>query len=723
MKPSMPFQTTRSRAWPALLVSVGAWTLAVGAAAPDEFSTWSDFEGNSHGSKYSSLSQINAKNVNQLEVAWTFETGAVLNAQPLLVDGKLIVAAAQGAVVALDPATGKALWRTPNVIQRGRMRGFTYWASKDGKDKRVIFPSGGKLIALDVVTGTQIAGFAADLSEGVDRPGNTRPAQSGSPPRVFENLLIVGSAVGEEYDSSLPGHIRAYDAVTGKLVWVFRTIPHPGEFGYETWPKDGYQRLGGANDWGGLTLDRKRGVVYVVTGSASYDFYGAERLGENLFANSLIALDARTGKRIWHFQAIHHDLWDYDNTNGPTLMSVRQNGKRVDAVVLATKSGLLFAFDRANGKPLWPIEEKPVPASDVPGEVASPTQPFQTKLAPFSRISFTEADLDPELPPAEKAYWTKVLRESRNEGLYTPPALRDTMQIPGNQGGANWGMSAAEPDSGRYYVMSYELPAFLKLGTGPDISFILQAEEEGGPGAGAYAANCQLCHGAERAGTPPAIPSLVGIGARMTDAQMKEAIRNAKAPMPSFAHLDDAEVEDLIRYLRAEGKPTGMPSTVRRFAQPSSVGPNGQTRYRSGFGFALSKAGNPIIRPPWATLSAYDMNKGDKLWTVPIGGIPGRPNAGAPFSRAGLAVTAGGLVFAASMGDRTLYGYDAKTGKVVWQKVLPSIPDGLPAVYAVGGREYIVWTVSNYNGQPQQGSTVKPAPGVNSYVAFALPKR
>jgi quinoprotein glucose dehydrogenase len=736
----------------AVAVALGAVAApqAIGAASQDAYSGWGDYEGNPEGSKYSSLTQINRSNVSQLQVAWTYETGGTTNAQPLLFDGRLIVAASDGSVVALDPESGQEIWRTRKVVGGGRMRGFTTWQSKDGSDKRIIFPSFQKLIALDVRTGKVVPGFSADLTEGLSRFGEkVERAQSGSPPRVFEDILIVGSAPGEDFEAP-PGDIRAFSAITGKLVWQFHTIPRPGEFGYDTWPKDAWKTVGGANDWGGLTLDRKRGIAFVVTGSPSFHFYGGERHGDNLFGNSIIALDARTGKRLWHFQAVHHDLWDYDNANGPTLLTVRQNGKPVDAVALATKSGLLFVFNRVTGKPLFPIEERPVGQTDVPGEQSSPTQPFPKKIPPFIRISITEADLDPMLPPAEKAYWAKLIREARNEGLYTAPSLRNTISMPGSQGGANVAMSAAEPNSGRYYIYAHEIPAILKMSTATDDKFVLQAEIAGGHGAGVYVQHCQLCHLAEREGAPPAIPSLVGIGSRMSDAELREKIREGKAPMPSFASLPAADFDAVVEYLKSDGKSSG-PAVAARGTLPPSEGngpapgafgpggrggrppvasvngnlpsPRGAPRYRSGDGFTMSKMGQSILAPPWQTVTAYDLNKGDKLWSVPLGGTEGRPNTGMAMSKGGIAVTAGGLVFAASAGDRTAYAFDRDTGKVVWQQKLPSVPDGLPSIYESGGRQFIVWSAANYSPRPSLGTTKPPEPGVNSYVAFALPKQ
>ena len=294
-------------------------------------------------------------------------------------------------------------------------------------------------------------------------PRTVTRIQTDSPGRVFEDLILLGSTPGEAYLSA-PGDIRAYNVITGKLVWSFHTIPHPGEFGYDTWPKDAWKYSGGANTWGEITVDTKRGIAYFPTGSPTYDYYGADRIGANLFANSLVALDARTGKRLWHFQLVHHDLWDYDTTAAPQLLTVMHDGKSVDVVAQSSKQGFLYVFDRVTGKPLWPIEERPVPKSLMPGEQAWPTQPFPTAPPPFARQNISADDVNPYiLTPDERAAWKKRIAAMRNEGLFTPPGLKETISMPGARGGSNWGSGAVNPTKGLMYLNTQDWPTIYKL--------------------------------------------------------------------------------------------------------------------------------------------------------------------------------------------------------------------------------------------------------------------
>jgi quinoprotein glucose dehydrogenase len=726
----------------AALMTSGLFLAGSAVSAPasgptNDFKGWADFEQGPEASHYSALSQINRSNVSQLKMAWTYDVGkATMNAEPLLAEGHLIVAGSDSSIVALDPSSGKEVWRTPGVVGGGRMRGFTYWRSKDGTQSRILFAAYQKLRALDAKTGAVIKDFAVDLRDGLipDSSKITR-IQSGTPGRIFGDLIVMGSSPGEDYGSP-PGDIRAYNLLTGKLAWTFHTIPHPGEKGYETWPKDAWTRVGGANDWGGLSLDTKRGIVYVVTGAPTYDFYGVDRIGMNLFSNCLIALDARTGKLLWYFQDVHHDLWDYDLTTSPTLFSMKQGGKMVDAVGLSGKTGFLFVFDRVTGKAIWPIIERKAPKSDMPGEQAWPTQPFPTKIPPFARQSLTAADLDPTLPPDEIKRLTDMLNNARNEGLYTPPSTRNTVQMPGNQGGANWGMSGAEPTSGRFFVESFDIPAVLKLVTGPDPTMLEFARMSGGgAGAAPYIQNCALCHGADRKGQA-GVPALEGIGSRLSLDQIKATIREGKGPMPSFPNLKQADVDAIAAYLTSNGRgappaaaaagsPVGIPEAEGPVApRPAAAKPidDGVLRYHSGYGFQISSKGSPIIAPPWQTITAYDLQKGVKLWQIPIGSVPGHDKpTGMAFSKGGFAITAGKLLFAASAGDQMLHAWDSETGKLLWEAKLPSVPEGQPAIYEAGGKQYIALPVASFTGRGILPNMPTPAEGRNSYVAFSLP--
>ena len=449
--------------------------LLAASAAPvgraQNHAAWRDYGGGSDSAQYSSLSQVNRTNVNKLKVAWSYPTGDTSKYffNPVEVDGVLFVLARNNSIVALDASSGREIWVHPAPADTKIItsRGINYWESKDRSDRRLLFASNHMLRAIDARTGESIASFgtggAVNLKEGLGRnPESISLVQSITPGHVFENLLILGSATNQGYGSA-PGDLRAFDVRTGKVVWSFHTIPHAGEFGYETWPKDAWKKVGGANVWGEISIDEKRGIVYAPTASAKYNFYGVDRLGTNLFADSLLALDARTGKRLWHFQMVHHDIWDYDNATAPKLLTVLHDGKRVDAVAQMGKQGFVWVFDRVTGKPLWPIEERPVPASDMPGETTWPTQPFPLKPPPFARQKFTVDDLSPFLSKEDRARFKDEILTARNEGLFTPPSRRGTIQMPGNNGGANWGGAAVDAQRGKLAVVSKDLPCLLKL--------------------------------------------------------------------------------------------------------------------------------------------------------------------------------------------------------------------------------------------------------------------
>lgn len=622
--------------------------LAGGDEKPD--ANWGAYLGGADSLQYSPLRQVNKSNVRQLELAWSFPTGERGNYifNPIVVDGIMYVLAQNNSFVALDATTGKQLWIHPNTGAVGT-RGVSYWESRDRSDRRLLYVNAGYLTAIDAKTGKTIESFGdngrTDLRAGLDRDPN-RPLQTSNPGRIFGHLIILPlPAGGAGYDSTA-ADIHAYDVVTGKLAWVFHTIPHPGEYGYDTWPADAWKSVGGVHDWNEMTVDEKRGIAYIPLGTARYDFYGANRKGNNLFANSLLALDARTGKRLWHYQLVHHDLWDYDLPVAPKLITVRHNGKLVDAVAQATKFGFLYVFDRVTGEPLWPIEERRVPQSDVPGEWSSATQPFPTKPPAFARQSFTEKDINPFATEAQQAAIRELLKISRNEGLFTPPSLRGTISAPGHNGGANWGSVAVDPAKGYLYVISREHPTLDKL------------ELPGAARAGA----------ANGRGGPPAVPT-------------------------PAAPFDDSFI-----------------------------------RYNAPINFISQIYGTSAMGPPWSNLTAYDLNSGTILWQVPNGGVleleqQGHRRTGARDPRGGPVVTAGGLIFAATASDHRVRAYDQDTGEVLWVRQLPTGSDGVPAIYEVGGREYIAFCVAGGNGYLAPRGGAAPSAAVNSYMVFALPKR
>jgi quinoprotein glucose dehydrogenase len=546
-----------------------------------------------------------------------------------------------------------------------------------------------------------------------------RNIQSGTPGRIFENLIILGSATGEGYGSA-PGDIRAYDLLSGKLIWTFHTIPQPGEFGYETWPKDAWKYGGGTNAWGEISIDEKRGIAYFPLGSPTYDFYGADRIGKNLYGDCLLALDARTGKRLWHFQLVHHDLWDYDPTAAPKLLTVQHDGRPVDIVAEPTKFGFVYVFNRVTGKPLWPIQERPVPKSDVPGEESWPTQPFPTKPPPFARQKFTADEINPYVDAQEKERLRNILLNARNEGLFTPPAMRDTIDMPGELGGNNWGGAAADPETGMLFVRSANAPTLHKLSLQPP-----PRRPAGGTpeqqGHALFSERCEGCHGADRKGVVS--PRDLGLS------KFKAIVSGGQGEMPAFSDLTAQDLNELAAYI--DNPAGGALPQIQRSASPPA--PAGQVRYYTPYGTLNANNGLPAIGPPWSTLTAYDLNAGTIQWQVPLGIVPelaarGITNTGSYHpTRNGVVATAGGLIFVGTWSDRTVRAYDRDTGKVLWEKELESNPEGIPAVYEQGGRQYVVFgtrtgrVFDNVGTDSMAWKAGKPE--AQGYYVFALPMK
>ncbi|MBM3783428.1 MAG: c-type cytochrome [Acidobacteria bacterium] len=688
------------------------------ALAQVPYTTWRDYGGGAESAQFSGLKQVNRENVGKLRRVWSFPTGDNQRYffNPLVIGNTMYVLARNNSLVALDAATGRDLWtaKPDPDVRVITTRGFNYWESADKRDRRLLLCVNQTLRAYNAANGEMIRTFGkngmVDLKEGLDRdPAGLAIVQSMTPGRVFENLIILGSATNQGYGSA-PGDIRAFDVRTGKLAWTFHTIPRPGEYGYDTWPKDAWKTVGGANVWGEMSLDEKHGILFAPTASAKYNFYGVDRSGSNLYSDSLLALDARTGTRLWHFQMVHHDIWDYDDATAPKLLTLHVDGKKIEAVAQVSKQGFVWVFNRVNGEPVWPIEERPVPQSDMPGEKTWPTQPFPTKPPPFARQKFTVDDLSPYLSPADRARFRDEILSARNEGLFTPPGRRPTIQMPGNNGGANWGGAAVDPTRGWLYVVSKDLPCLLKL----ESEEVLQARAGDSPeqrGQNLYVQQCLQCHGADRAGKPPVMPPLTDAPVRLTRQQIVNSIRNGQGPMPAYPKLTQQNMDDLLAYLFNPARaaaivPTGAVSSIDRFY--------------SGFGFMIASDGLAPIKPPWSTLTAYDLNKGDIVWQIPLGDVPalakkGITNTGSHYPKLGPVATAGGLLFTGTR-DKKVRALHSETGKVLWEAELDAAVEGIPAIYEVNGRQYIVFCAAAQAGLTP--ATQVKIPG--AYVAFAL---
>jgi quinoprotein glucose dehydrogenase len=666
---------------------------------------WAVWGGTAENNHYSGLTQINRSNVKNLAVAWSFDSQEEggLQTSPIVAEGVLYGITPTQKIVALDATTGKLFWKFDSGVKGTQPdRGLAYWA--DGKDKRILVGVMNYVYALDAVTGRPISSFGnqgrIDLRENLGRePAASQSVYLTSPGVVYKDLLIVGGR-NPETPPSPPGNVRAFDVQTGKVRWSFHTIPQPGEVGYDTWPKDTWTTAGAANNWAGMALDAKRGIIYVPTGSPVFDFYGADRIGDDLFANCLIALNAETGERIWHFQGVRHDIWDRDFPAAPVLFTVKRDGKNVDAVAQTSKQGFVYVFDRSNGTPLFPIEYRKNPASTVPGEVTASEQPLPTRPEPYARQRLTEDFLTNRTPEVHQ--WAlEQFRKFRSDGQFLPLSIgQDTVVFPGFDGGAEWGGPAVDPETGIIYINANDVAwtGALTPNTGENSA------------QGVYLGQCGVCHGEKMMGSPPAIPSLVGIGDRMASQQIAGTIKNGKGRMPGFPNLSDDQMFALETYL------TSGESKELTSSEP----PPASMKYRfTGYHKFLDPQGYPAVLPPCGTLNAINLNTGEYAWKIPLGEYPelaakGQGNTGTE-NYGGPIVTAGGLLFiGATNFDKKFRAFDKSTGELLWEAKLPFSGNATPITYKVNGRQFVMIAAG--------GGKDPKSPSGGAYVAFALPK-
>lgn len=684
---------------------------------------WPHYLGHPTSNQYSTLNQINRDNVKEMQIAWTYDTGDSANYQVnnLIINGILYTPTPHSRVIALDAATGEHLWtfdpsKIHDDLADGDQRGLMYW--KDGENGRVITMKGTRLFMLDAISGDLVTSFgekgSIHLGEGMDVPGKPNVSLN-TPGHIYKDMLIVGANVAE----NIPGAARAFDLRTGERKWIFHILPRPGEFGSETWPEGYLEHTGGASDWSGLAIDTKRGIVYLSTETAGPDFYGGEREGQNLFANSVVALDANTGKRIWHQQLVHHDLWDLDIPQPPTLLTVSHKGKKRDIVAQGTKMGLLFVFDRETGEPLWPIEERTILPSKIDGMKSWPTQPFPTQPLPLIRQKYTENDFS-DISPRANQMTKDVFSQLGNNGAYPPPSLEQTIMFPGYDGGMEWGGAAADPD-GILYVNVNEIPWFYQL--------VPTTQTDGNPlplGEKHYRINCAACHGMDRKGNPEGgFPSLHDVALRLPREVVMQFIFKGGGRMPAFDRLSEERREAIVDFLF--DKETLPPPSKQMAKKPNVNDPhaavNDANKEKSppyvfrGFQRWLDDEGYPAIKPPWGTLNAVDLNTGEIKWKVPLGeyeeltarGIPitGTENYGGPV------VTAGGIIFIAATSDAKMRAFDKSNGEMLWEHDLPFDGHSTPSTYLANGKQYVVISAGNSKMKPIKGGML---------VAFSLPE-
>ena len=696
---------------------------------------WDVYGGSKERLQYSALDAIDTTNVKDLELAWTYHTkdaeaSGQIQTNPLIVDGVLYGVSPQLKLFAANAVTGKEIWmfnptdsmlideQNKQSFGMNACRGIAFYKGK-GNEQFLFYTAGSSLFCINSLDGKPVLQFgkngrvALHDNLDLDRDLKNLRVTSTSPGVIYNDLIIIGSSLSEDEEAA-PGHIRAYDVHTGKMKWIFRTIPKPGEVGYESWENpNAYKYVGGANAWGGLSLDEKRGMVFTSTGTSNPDFYGGNRKGDNLFSNSILALDAETGKYIWHFQAVHHDLWDYDFPSAPALVTIKKDGKKLDAVVQLSKQGFIYLLERETGKPVYPIIEKPVPTSNLLGEQTSPTQPYPTVMPPFIRQEFKESDVNNIVSDSSYQDLKQRFLSYKSGGMFIPPSLEGTLVLPGLTGGAEWGGPSFDPTSGILYINATEMPWVVTM-----LDTLVKKAPESTQsnlqaGKSIYNENCKACHGADLKGAG-SFPSLVNLKERFNEAKFKDIVSSGRRMMPAFKKFSEEDKTALASYLLdIESKKKAIFTKVVKVTDPF---------YRSPYKFGgykqfLTKEGYPGITPPWGTLSAIDLNSGELVWKNTLGDYPelkakgihaGTENWGGPV------VTAGGLVFIAATRDEMFRAFNKVTGKLLFETKLPAGGYATPSVYSVDGKQFVV--IACGGGKMNTKSS-------DTYVAFSLPDK
>jgi quinoprotein glucose dehydrogenase len=694
----------------------------------DKYKTWQAYGGSKENIHYSSLTQIDTNNVQNLQVSWKFHTldadtanQSQIQCNPIIIDSTLYGTSPQLKLFAVDAATGKQKWVFNPIDSIGNkgmffimnnIRGITYWT--DGSARRIFYTAGSYLYSIDASNGKADKNFGADgkmdLHDGLDRDVKDLFVTATSPGIIYNDVIIMGTRV-DEGPFAAPGHIRAFDVRTGKRKWIFHTIPHPGETGYETWDnKEAYKHTGGANAWSGFSLDEGRGILFAATGSASFDFYGGKRTGSNLFANCVLALDAATGKYKWHFQTIHHDVWDRDLPAAPILVTLKKNNKKIDGIAQVTKTGFVFLFERETGKSIYPIEERPVPnESDLTGEKLSSTQPFPCLPKPFVRQVFTEQDLNNLLPDSSLQELRLKLNNYQTGNMFNAPSKQGTVFLPGLDGGAEWGGPAFDPSTGWLFVNANEMAWLITIVDIKDKPVTNETYFDAGKRI--YQSKCMSCHAPNREGGGNN-PSLININHKLNEEQLSRLISTGRRMMPAFNQLSIEEKKAIGAFVL-----NIVPLKKKKFVAPVEVIDTfTKVPYNiAGYNKFLSKEGLPAIRPPWGTLNAIDLNTGNLVWKNALGNDENFAAKGVPTGTenyGGGVVTAGGLLFIAATKDSKFRAFNKRTGKLLWQTDLPAAGFATPSIYEVGGKQYIVIACG--------GGKLK-TKSADVYLAFALP--
>ena len=680
-----------------------------------QYKKWEHYLGDPGRSHYTTLSEFNHENIKSLKIAWEYESKdfGQMQMNPIVVDSLLFGVSSRLKAFALDSRTGEEVWVFGDSLKSwsSTSRGVSYWESQE--DKRIFYTVGSNLWALNALTGKPISSFGIngkiDLRSGLPSNSKEKFVTSTTPGTIFKDLIIMPLRMSEGKGAA-PGDVMAFNVKTDKLIWSFHTIPHLGEVGADTWGNHNISKspiVGGANNWAGMSLDINREILYVPTGSAAPDFYGAMRPGRNLFSNCLLAINANTGKLIWYYQFTHHDLWDRDPPAPPNLITVNHGGKSIDAVAQITKQGFVFVFDRVTGKALFDIEEVPVPQSNLPGEQTWPTQPVPVKPSPFARQSnnLTEKDISPYAPDRDSLM---ILFKKADKRLYAPPSLKPVLLLPGYDGAAEWGGAGADPDKGILYINSNEMAWFLRMKNTEDYGFEVSQGEQ------IYRQNCSSCHKLNRTGEVlSGFPSLISINTRLSKKQIQEIIVQGKGNMPGFPKLSKKNIQLLLDYLSENENKSKYQKVIRDKNNITSL-PFGHTGYNK----FLDKNGLPAISPPWGTLNALDLNTGEYLWQIPFGETDHLKNLGYPTTGTenygGPVITENGLLFIAATKDGYIRAYNKETGVKLWEFKLPTPAFATPAIYSVDGKQYLAIACGGEKLQTKKG---------NKIIAFTLEKK